>query len=290
MRILVATDLSDGAAEAIRQAHAHVVSTNGELAVCHVVPHLQAASMLFPQEHGRDAVATLSLRDDLTHAVGDSVVRLTGRAVDEVQVFIEEGVTYAEIVRRAEAWKADLIVVGGRGSTGLARLLLGSVADKVMRYAPCPVLVARRSEFNACVLAATDLSDPSLPAVEAGAREARRLGVPFKVVHAVDVSDAGSMFGMPITGMHAESLPEMQVLLKKQLESAMERFGATGEAILVDGMPASAILKTSEMVRAGLIVVGTHGRTGLPRVLIGSVAEAVVRSAGCSVLVVRLSD
>ena len=55
-------------------------------------------------------------------------------------------------------------------------------------------------------------------------------------------------------------------------------------------MPASAILKTSEMLRAGLIVVGTHGRTGLPRVLIGSVAEAVVRSAGCSVLVVRLTD
>jgi nucleotide-binding universal stress UspA family protein len=290
MRILVATDLSEAATFAVQQAHAYALSTNGKLAVCHAVPQLQAAQVLFPQQHSHDAVATLSLREQLEEAVGDSVATITGRAADDFEVFIDEGVIYAEIVRRAAAWEADLIVVGGRGGTGLARLLLGSVADKVVRYAQCPVLVARPSDPTGCVLAATDLSDPSLPAVEAGAREARRLGVPLKVLHAVDVSDVGSMFGMPAAGPQARSFADMQTVLKNQLENAMARFSASGEAILADGMPAAIIVRMSETLAAGLIVVGTRGRTGLPRVLIGSVAEKVVRSAGCSVLVVRLAE
>lgn len=290
MRILVATDLSEAATEAVQQAHAYAQWTNGRLGVCHVVPQLAAASVLFPQEHGPGALSVLELRERLTQIVGDNIARLTGRGPAEFDVFIEEGSTYAEIVRRAEAWESDVIVVGSRGATGLARLLLGSVADKVVRYAPCPVLVARPSPATGCVLAATDLSDPSLPALAAGAREARLRGASLKVLHVVEISDVGSMFGMPIAVPQPGGFVEAQAALRKQLEDAMAKVGATGEIILGDGPPATAIVRASEEHAAGLVVVGTHGRTGLPRMLIGSVAETVVKSAPCSVLVVRLSE
>jgi len=289
MRILVATDLSDAAAEAVRQAHAHALWTNGRLAVCHVVPQLAAASVLFPQDHGPQALSTLDLRERLTQMVGDNVVALTGLRPEDFDVFIDEGTVYAEIVRRAEAWGSDLIVVGSRGSTAFTRLLLGNVAEKVVRYAACPVLVARPSHDKGCVVAATDLSDPSLPAVEAAARAARLRGASLKVLHVVEISDVGSMFGMPITVARPAGFAETQAALRKQLEDAMVRYGATGEAILADGPPAATIVRLSEELSAGLVVVGTHGRTGVPRMLIGSVAETVVRSAACSVQVVRLA-
>ena len=74
------------------------------------------------------------------------------------------------------------------------------------------------------------------------------------------------------------------------IEKELERVGAKGEAFAVDGTPASAVAKKAEEIDAELVVVGTHGRTGLARLTLGSVAESVVRAAGCSVLVVRANE
>ena len=75
--------------------------------------------------------------------------------------------------------------------------------------------------------------------------------------------------------------------MRETMKREMERVRATGDAEVVDGSPASAVLEHAEKLGAELIVVGTHGRTGLSRLALGSVAEHVVRSAGCPVLVVR---
>ena len=70
----------------------------------------------------------------------------------------------------------------------------------------------------------------------------------------------------------------------------MARVGAEGEALVVDGGAVSGIVRTVDEQQADLLIVGTHGRTGLPRILLGSVAEQLVRLASCSVLVVRQSN
>jgi nucleotide-binding universal stress UspA family protein len=84
----------------------------------------------------------------------------------------------------AEEIGADLIVLGARGATGLKRLLLGSTAEEVLRHAHCPVLVTRWPASSGPVVAATDFSDPALPAITAAATAASRMGAPLAFVHA----------------------------------------------------------------------------------------------------------
>ncbi|MEO8874224.1 MAG: universal stress protein, partial [Polyangiaceae bacterium] len=200
MRILVATDLHPAADEAIRQAHAHAGESD-TFAVCHVLPNLQPLSVLFPQQNQENIfdVAALSARAET--AVRDRVAQLTGRAADSFEVFLDQGVDYAEITRRAQSWKADLVVVGTHGSTPLGHLLLGSTTERVARYSPCPVLVTRAGPENGVVIAATDFSDPSIPAVVTGSKEALRLETSLVVVHAVDFTlpppvASGGFFGL----------------------------------------------------------------------------------------------
>jgi len=153
-RILVATDLSEGSSEAIRQAHAYACSTGGTLAVCHVFPSLLGVNMLFPQ---RNATAVISVADFEARARGlveqqvAACIPATG-----VEVFVDEGSGYASIVRRSEAWSADLVVVGNCGMAAAPGMDLGSVAAQVVRNAHCAVLVARATAARGVVVAATD--------------------------------------------------------------------------------------------------------------------------------------
>jgi nucleotide-binding universal stress UspA family protein len=80
---------------------------------------------------------------------------------------------------------------------------------------------------------------------------------------------------------------EARAALVELLRSSMERFGASGEARVVEGPPVAAVLHAVEELNPELLVVGTHGRTGLQRLALGSVAERLVSHAPCSVLVVR---
>ena len=99
-------------------------------------------------------------------------------------------------------------------------------------------------------------------------------------------SAAGLIGGLPAVPP-PELLLEMRVTLRTTLEQVMARAGVKGEALILDGSPATELVSSAEELGAELIVVGTHGRTGLIRLALGSVAERVIRSAGCSVLAVR---
>jgi len=291
MRILVATDLSDSADEAIRQAHARAAAGDA-LAMCFVMHNLQPITPLFPQQTAVTIVDVAALETRVESAVRDRVVSLTGRPADGFEVFVEQGVDYAEIVRRASKWKADEIVVGSHGRTGLAHALLGSVAERVARYASCAVRVARAGKHSGPILAATDLSDPSLPAIAAARAEATRVHAPLVAVHAVDVepsfaSMAGLPFGIVPSTLAPEVVTQIEEAAATTLSTAMKSAGATGEVSIVTGEAAPAIASEAKARDARLVVIGTRGRTGLAHIALGSVAERVVRTAPCSVLVVR---
>lgn len=292
-RILAAIDLSPGSLDALREAQSRAASIGGVLAVCHVLSQTYDIHALFPQENQawmlRQAEREADARDAFQECVRSTV------GVEGVETFVEQGVDYAEIVRRAEAWSAGLVVVGSRGRTGLPQLVLGSVAERVVRYAHCPVLVVRPPSERQCVLVATDLSDPSLPAVAAGVAEARRLGCRLVVSHALDLSEPawaaalGGLFGTTTVLPPREVQRDVHDALGATLRQAIEQLGATGDVQVLDGPPATAVVRFAEQVGASLLVIGTHGRTGLARIALGSVADRIIRTADCSVLAVRLA-
>jgi len=291
-RVLAAIDLSEGSNEALRQAHHYAVQTKGALAVVHVVPDMVGTHTLFPQETAPATLGVLELKQKVADLLSERVTTVTGRKADEVEVFVDEGVDYAQITRRAEEWRADVVVIGTHGHGGLERVF-GDVADKVVRYAHAKVLVARTAEGTGPVVAATDLSDPSLPAIAAGAEEAKRLGAPLHVVHAIDAtggtyfSALAAAFGAPPVIPSAEIQEQARKALQTTLENAIQRIGAKGEAVILDGAPVVEIVRYAEKHHARTLVVATHGRTGLRRIALGSVAEKVIRSAHCPVLVAR---
>jgi nucleotide-binding universal stress UspA family protein len=279
--VLVATDLSPAADEAIRQAGALARALDSPLYVCHVLPELLQVRMLFPQLRPHDADAGEGLRAKVDELVRERTEAVIGRAPDAYQVILEAGSPHGGILRQAEALAAGVVVVGP-----------GAVAERVVRHAPCAVLVARPSPPGV-VLAATDFSDPALPAVATGAAEAARRGVAFVVMHSVDISPAlllAPHIAYPIvpTALTAEESAAVRADALARLRDCLDRLKVSGTPIAAEAPPARAILETAHAQSAELIVVGTIGLTGLTRLALGTVAEAVLRSAACSTLVVRL--
>jgi nucleotide-binding universal stress UspA family protein len=186
---------------------------------------------------------------------------------------------------------ADLIVVGTHGHTGIARFLLGSVANSIVRRAPCDVLVVRGEPVRAPFrkpLVATDFS----PAAAKALLHAENLvepGTPIDVVHAWQLP-AGS-WGATLLGQarFPWSTVRDAVLssVKIQADKLVVEHGGKFQVELVQGPAASVITDTADRGGYDVIVVGSHGHRGFRRLLLGSVAESAVRHATCSALVVH---
>ena len=274
-RVLAASDLSEHGAEAIRQADRWASVAHAELDVCSVVPAPslpREGEAPPPPEVWRKLEAEV---DRVREALREQVARLTGRGPGEVRLFVEAGEPYAAIVTRATFTGCARVVVGSRNRRGLERLLLGSVAERVVRQAPCPVLVARPDSGVHRILVGTDFSEPAMPAVEAAADEGRWYGAPVTVLHCLE--EPGK----------AAPARDRAKLARILLEDMARQLGIVGDVQVRKGSPAEQIVRAAEETGAELVVVATSGKTGLARHLLGSVAEAVVRSASCSVLVVR---
>ena len=216
----------------------------------------------------------------------------------EAEVFVEEGLLVAEsILRVAVDRKVDWICMGAGGKKGWTRLFLGSTAAEVVRRSPIPVLTLRGRSEDAegfvfddfrRVLVATDLSEGSDRLVALGARLATP-GGSLTLAHVIEVPAAYGLYGVPMT-IPAENLEAA----KEWTAGGLQRLVEGVEAKLLEpfrieaGRAAERILAMEDELQPDVTVVGTHGRHGLDRVLLGSVAERVVRGAGGPVLVVPL--
>jgi nucleotide-binding universal stress UspA family protein len=188
---------------------------------------------------------------------------------------------------------AGIYAAAARIGAGVVALGPGATAARVAHHASWAVLVARPSPAGGAVLGATDFSDPALPAIETAAREATRRGVPLRLLHAVDIS-LNALFSMPGPVMVPASPVDMTTALvdsaRARLDESLRRFAVTGNTIVAQGGAAASITEAAATLPASLVVVGTRGRSGLPRLLLGSVADAVMRDAPCSVLAVPLNS
>lgn len=197
------------------------------------------------------------------------------------------------ICEQAERRDADLVVIGHSDHGWLQHLIFGSVCRDVVRGAPCSALIAPRSEDSAVatrrVVVGTDFSSCSGFAVRAAAELAEHLDAVLHVVHVYAtpspvVTSAGIL---DVADAHRleHALPEQ---LDHHVRTHIGETDATQECIRSDD-PASVLARLGE-VSGTMLVVGSHGRTGLPRLLLGSVAERVVDRATAPVLVARVPD
>ncbi len=288
MRVLVASDLSESSDEAVRQGAALAIA--GQLALCHVMPELGTHALL-PQQYEEDLNKQLQVQPRIAEALQNQLARVAPDFASTPEVFVELGSPYAQLLRRAEQWQAQLIAIGTHGHTGLKHLLLGGVADQVVRAAHCHVLVARSSPANGPIVAATDLSDPALPAIELGAAEAKRLGRKLVVLHAMESPRDGDAAMGLLGALPALDSPETRVarraLASQIIETALSRLDVLGEVVIAEEDALTETLKLAESLAASMIVVGSHGRSGLSRVVLGSMSARIVERAPCSVLVAR---
>jgi nucleotide-binding universal stress UspA family protein len=289
-KILAPTDFSPNSQEAIRIAIQIARDRGAELVVAHAwyLPALAfgAEPVAFPS----DLVQQMS--DDAKRGLDEAVRDAKQAGAKVVTGEMLTGVPpWGRIVDLAESDPAvELIVVGTHGRTGLKRVLLGSVASQVVRHAPCSVLVVRpdgEPKPFTDVLVPIDFSTGSQIAVDQAAELVRPGGSGITLLHVVEapVRQAGEayefQFLRDLDKRAAVSLDNFAAKLRERTDvpvSTRIRIGYAGAQILtlLDDDPTF-----------DLVVMGSHGRTGLKRVFLGSVAEKVVRHAPCPVLVAR---
>ena len=284
--VLVGTDLSPAADEALRQGARLATELGSTLFVCHVVPELIPDGSVFTEFRRAHLDVEGSLLAKARDAVEQQVNTALSPGTDAaVEVILESGTPHVGLLLQADKTQAGVVVVGP-----------GSVTLDVVRHALGPVLIARRSPQGP-VVGGTDFSDPSLPALHAAAAEARRRGSTLHLLHAFDgglfTLGHGPAAAMPYLAgsspIALEGLDHLRVLAKQRLDETLRDVGVPGETTVVAGFARDVIVHHAESVHAELIVVGTHGRSGLARLTLGSTAASVIESAPCAVLVVRLS-
>jgi len=297
MRILLATDFSRWAKRAEDYACALACSWRASLTVLSVAE--------FPPGLNPDYPINQQYLADLLKNASSQLADLKGRAERRgivVTTRMATGIPSEEVITAARAEDSDLIVVGTRGKTGLAHVLLGSTAERVIRGAPCPVLTVRTDPSDIeqevgtlsrpvtleRILVPVDFSDCSLDALEYAAVVAQQAKASLLLLHVLEPVS----YGLDFTLGHSRTREQVREAWTKRLEELASSLTVTHvpvESQLRGGLPADSILDSAQTLPCDLIVMGTHGRRGISHTISGSVAEAVLRKARCPVIAVRSS-
>ncbi len=211
---------------------------------------------------------------------------------------VEEGNVVNEILREAAALHADLIVLGTHGRSGFDRVGLGSVTEKVLRRASCPVLTVPPSDTAVPladgppfrrIVCAVDFSDASLKGLEHAFSLAQEDDAQLFVTHVIDWPDDANL-PPALAQAIASTRREWEHGKQRQLEQLVPESSRTWcrpEHVLRVGPPARELLRVAAEREADLIVVGVHGRGAIDLALFGSTTHKILRDAGCPVLTVR---
>jgi nucleotide-binding universal stress UspA family protein len=291
---LFATDFSRWARRAEDYACALACSWKASLTVLSVAE--------FPPGLNPDYVVNQQYLADLLKHASAQLADLKGRAERrgiEVTTRVATGIPSEEVISAAQAEDSDLLVVGTRGKTGLAHILLGSTAERVIRGASCPVLAVRteptdtqderalsRSVTLERILVPVDFSDCSLDALEYAVVLAKQAKASLMLLHVLEPVS----YGLDFTLSHIRTREQVRESWTKRLEglvSSHQHSHVPMEFRLRGGFPADSILDSAQTLPCDLIVMGTHGRRGISHTISGSVAEAVLRKAHCPVIAMR---
>jgi nucleotide-binding universal stress UspA family protein len=301
-QILCPIDFSDLSYEALRVAARLAARFHAHLDILHVVATAQPANHLgIAHNDARQADKTVLASEPETPAtasrglqkIAAERVTLDHKIVPRSLARI--GTPFDEIVNAATKEGADLIVMGTHGLTGWRHMVLGSVAETVVRTAPCPVLAIReaREGVTFCaeeprkILCTTDFSEASYEGLNVAGDLAREFGAEVVLVNSVEpFTGYPGLILEPVdieTFTIADATQELETVLKAHAPK-----GVQVRPLAVWGSAADGITDAALREKVDLIVIATHGVTGWRHLVMGSVAERVVQTAHCPVLTVPI--
>ena len=265
-KVLLATDMSLDSEGAIREAIKFAAKCSSRMYACMTLetnPEYETiGSNVFEKE------------EEQARAHLESIRARAGKDGVPCEIVLHESRDAAEaIVDEAGEKKADMIIIGRHGRKGVAKALMGETAAKVIAHAPCKVLVvpkAAQIEYRN-ILVATDGSTHAVAAVTEAVAIAKRCGS-----HIIALS-----------AMRDDSERAEAVKFSNEAAEMAKKEGISAEAVTPVGRSFNAIVETAGGRGVDLIVMGTYGKTGIKKLLMGSATEKVIGSAGCGVLVVK---
>lgn len=298
MKILVAIDSSPQSEAVIGEVELRPWPPDTEVCVLTVIDLFALTSTI-----GYLEPFIRSENDAAQKFVQAVVERLNGQGMRATALAVE-GYPGTCIVEEAEKWGADFIFVGSHGHTGFVRFLLGSIAKAVVQSAPCSVEIVRHPRHDKehagrepagapeglRILLATDGSDYSTAAARSIAAREWPAGTEVRIISIVEevVAAADPWYA---AGAVAERVREEAAKASQEAAGVAQAIIAEARikshTAVLDGSPKKRIVEEAKEWNANLVVVGSHGRRGLTRYLLGSVSEAVAMQAPCSVEVIR---
>lgn len=287
-KLLCPIDFSPGSQQALTVATDIARETGAELVIVHAW-YLPARA--FAGEYPIPEHMIQKMLDEAGRALDDATRRVAELGLPRVSSRLLRGVPWDQITQAARDDSAiDAIVMGTHGRSGVARVFLGSMTEQVIRHAPCSVLAIREQGATLPfrnILCPIDFSDDSLASIERAAELAAQGATGIKLLHVIEpvltYSELSmgenhlAAFGHKVTRELAGWASDLASKVTVPVTTAMEV-----------GRPGARILATLDAdPTIDLVIMGSHGRTGIKRVLLGSVAEKVLRHAACPVLIER---
>ena len=284
-RLLLSTDGSEFSEGAVRESVRLAKICSSKLFVLSVIETNPEFEVLAPQIVEKEEKQARDLLEQVK-----SMAAKEGVECEIIARHTES--PFQAVIEESEKNKADMIIMGRRGRTGLRRLLMGSVTAKVIGHAACNVLVVPRlAEIKyQKILVATDGSKYSLAAACEAMGIAKRCGAELFIISVVPTETAS-----PFDIVHSEMQHEM--IAQKEFRDGEKNVndllviakqeGVNVKGHIIHGRPYDVIVENAREEGVDLIVMGSHGRTGMERLLMGSVTERVVGNADCAVLVVK---
>ena len=291
--VLVPTDFSEGAELALEHGLFLTKKFEGDLHLLHVaemptitIPDFPTEVFDMAREEGlKEIKKALSVFDDLPPIRRVVLAGIPSRPAAEVIL---------DYAREAEV---DFIVMGTHGRRGPRRFFMGSVTEEVVRRAPCPVLTIKGYENSSPlpqinrIVVPVDFSERSKQVVGVASMMADHYGASIALVHVVD------MAFYPFYGFSSDPMQTIEDRIVEESEAKLaqlvgdiRRSGVRADWHTLIGHPARAVAEFVDEKSADLIVMGSHGRSGYERVVLGSISEKVLRTAHCPVLIVNTSD
>ena len=287
-KILYPTDFSECSKQALNQAIFLAESLNAELFMLHAVV-LHADDV---EDKVHDFPGRREMLQRMFEVADSELARLAGeRSTEPLRIRQERRRGYSPasvIADYAVENDIDLIVMGTHGRRAATRFLLGSTAEEILRRAACPVLTISPSATNLKalnkILVPVDFSGHSPRGVATASALADKFGAELSMIHVIEWPAQPDFYGW---SANQGALDDLTRRAGAELETLLAEVGgpveSTRRRVLI-GHPASQVVRLIEEEGFDLVVLPTHGLTGLNRWLMGSNAQEVARQAGCPVL------
>ncbi len=289
--ILVATDFSATADHALDFARRLAGVFGAEIHLVHVRILLEGRQQ--SQELQRELERLDEQHDRQTEEV---LARHADRTGVGVHTHLVRGLSVSESLMEAVLdLECDLVVMGTHGRRGLRHLLLGSVAEEIVRSSVVPVVTVRESADTEArsagsILVSHDFSQRSEAAVAVAREWALALGAEVHLLHVVEPVVYPEFYAVDVMPDEVLHRIEERSVEAMKAAAAVQLKGVAHTLEVVTGRAVDAILDAADPARFDLVIMGTRGLSGLQHLLLGSVAEGVVRRSRIPVLTVRATD